>query len=833
MLDPRRLGRWGLPVAAAAVALVAVSLTVVGTHSWLAPPPEFVDVTPNSGLDAPMHTWESHHGEPEGLLDVLPPASPALGDPNGDGYADAFVPMPGYTNESLAELRDPRSKLFLNDGSTRSDERFLDVTDVAGLDVPQHAYAASWTDADGDGWQDLFVGGYGFANLYANQGNMTFRDATETAGIPQEGLVLGGAFGDVDRDGDLDLFLVRFTHADAASQPEGGLLDQEGAANALLLNQGDGTFAPVADAAGIGAIERRSTSASIVDVDGDGRNDVYVTNYGQPATLWLNEGDGTFTEAADAAGLADGEQATCQAWSDVDRDTDLDLFVAHQEGVEDGLFLDQGDGTYERAEDVGLSATTRGTGWGCAASDFDNDADVDLFVAHSEATGEQAQRPIVLANQLYDEGVFRFEDVTDEAGDNDRTVEGQAGTLNESRAASGLAMHDVNVDLEAAADVVTTNHDVDRARLYRSWGFAGGWAGGNGDFLRVWLEADGANTPATGAQVTVEAGDLTLVKQAGASMSWGAQSATELVFGLSKSEEAGFERFKDLSLEVAWPDGSTDRYEDVWSPDASTLISQTDGYRNDTLAPRPSLSLVEGEAGERGWYTSNVTLQLTARDTFAANNIATGTASLAYSLDGETWHTVEDPALGVALSFDGNGTHPLWVRTVDEAGNEAVTVYPIRIDTDEPTGQLEAPLPGEVYAQGDKVAEDGTLAETGRSTVLAPSGSPLEDLGADHQPVRVTAGDATGGVHHVQYRVFRADTPGTPVMEADVVREPFTWRWPVQTLAAGEYLLEASVEDPAGHARVLETRVDVVPTTPAGWTATVEDGPSPVRPGNG
>lgn len=810
-----------------------MTFTVQAGHGgWHSPPPEFPDTTDGSGLFAPIHTWEPRHGEPEGLLDVLPPGSPAIADVNHDGFPDGFVPNPGYTNDTLQELREPRSRLFVNVDSDRTTETFHDVTDVSGIDVTEPAYTAAWGDATGDGWEDLLVAGYGFATLYEHNGNATFTDTTDATGIPQDGLVLGAAWGDADADGDLDLFLARYTPtaADGSEQPVGGLDDQPGVSNVLLENDGDGTFTPVSEQAGIDAIERRSTTASFVDVDTDGHLDVYVTNHGQPNTYWHNDGDGTFTEQAAQAGVADPHDNWCQAWADFDRDGRLDLYTAREAGVSDGLFLTNGtDGFSDRSGELGLDATERGTGWGCAALDYDNDADTDLAVAHSNTTGDQEQRPLLLRNLAYEnDGELGFVDNMTEAGDGSPEHD-SSSTFADARAASGLAVAELNLDDEAALDLVTTNHALDRARVFRSIGWAGGWSGGNGDFLRVHLQGTSDNALGLGATVELEAGELHLTRQAGAGASMGTTTGTSpLLFGLSKYYEQGFERSEDITLTVTWPNGDVDRYNDTFSSDAATRLVQGQGYENDTLAPRPILSLVDGEVGNPGWYTSpNVTLAFTAEDEFRAGSQATGVASLAYSYDGEDWTTV-DPDAGVELTFEGEGTHPLWLRTTDEAGNTAVVLRPVRIDATPPTGEIIDPAPGAVYVQGEEISATGDSAGSNRAIVLAPRS--LDGVaGEQTQPVRTNASDEQG-IRSVSYQLVRGDQRPVEDHAAETTRAPYLWAWPAHEVAAGEYTLETTIEDLAGNTAVLEPRVLVLPTTYAGLNQTAEQGPSPPRP---
>jgi hypothetical protein len=822
-LEPiRRQSERSAILALATLVALGIGAGTAAASAWQPPPPVFPDVTADSGIEAPMHTWEPRQGPPEGLLDRLPPASPAVGDVNDDGYADVFLPVPGYADDELQAERDTRSRLLLNDHSPRDDETFLEVTDVAGLDVDDHAYAASWTDVEDDGDLDLLVAGYGFVRLLVQGEDMTFEVAGAEAGLPQDGLVTGASWGDVDADGDLDLFLTRYTTT-AGDQPAGRPGEVPGARNALLLDTADG-FQEATDAAGFDTA-RRSTGAALVDVDVDGDLDVHVTNDGEANTLWINQGHGTFAERAEAHGVDDEGASTCQVWSDLDADGDLDLLVGNGAGEAASLHLATGDGFAPAPDVPGLEATVEDRTWGCGAADFDNDADVDVLLANSETTDPQGQRLLLLENEAWR---FPEEPGLASLGPLAFNATHAIGDLGDRRATSGIALHDFNLDGESAVDVLTTNHDLDRARLFRSVGWQGGWAGGNGEFLRVWLEGpDGGKAPAVGARVTVEAGQVSTTKLAGAGSSWGGGSLTELVFGLGKPERHGYDGQGDVSVTVEWPDGTVETYPDVWSRDRATAIVKGQGYRNDTVAPKPSLNLIEGQEGDDGWYRSSpVTLSLTARESFAGGNRGTGIDTLAYSRDGENWTAVDSPSLGTRLSFAGQGTHKLWVRAADEAGNEAVTVYPVRLDATDPAASIRDPAPGAAYVQGERVASLGSPLGTHQSVVLAPQdAAPNPDGSRDL--VRTDAADATAGVEAVDYEVARVAPPPATFNDATRHREGFLWQWPVEEEPAGEFQLTATVRDDAGNTVDRTARVLVAPTTPSGLSATLDTLPGP------
>ena len=229
------------------------------------------------------------------------------------------------------------------------------------------AQTNAWADFDRDGDLDLFVGFRGAANrLYRNEQG-TFVDVAPALGIADEEETRAAAWGDYDLDGDLDLY-VGFATGETP--------------NRLYRNDVTG-FVDVAAEVGVaqGGVTRQP---AFVDYDGDLDVDLFVAFRDRPNALFRNDG-GTFTDVTESSGIGDPRRTVGAAWFDMDGDADLDLFVANQNGDEDGLYRNLGDGTFEDvAATLGMSQPGRGEEMGSvgtAVSDFDNDGDLDLFVA--------------------------------------------------------------------------------------------------------------------------------------------------------------------------------------------------------------------------------------------------------------------------------------------------------------------------------------------------------------------------------------------------------------------------------------------------------------------
>jgi hypothetical protein len=229
------------------------------------------------------------------------------------------------------------------------------------------AQSNAWADYDGDGDLDLFVGFRGAPNRLYRNDEGAFTDVAGEVGLAVQEETRASAWGDWDGDGDLDLYV--------------GFADL-GIPNRLYRNEG-GRFVDVADEVGV-AVGGTTRQPAFVDYDGDGDLDLFVAFRDKPNHLFRNDG-ARFSDVTEASGIGDPRRTVGVAWFDMDGDADLDAFVANQNGDEDGVFINQGDGTFiDRAADLGMSQPGRPEALGSvgtAVADYDNDGDLDLLVA--------------------------------------------------------------------------------------------------------------------------------------------------------------------------------------------------------------------------------------------------------------------------------------------------------------------------------------------------------------------------------------------------------------------------------------------------------------------
>lgn len=323
----------------------------------------------------------------------------ALVDLTGDDRPDIYLvngaTLPGAPPEKLTDA------FYRNNG----DGTFTDATSTSGLNDPRYGMGVCAGDYDGDGRLDLYVTNVGRNTLYRNRGDGTFEDVTTRAGVGAGGFSTGAAFADYDGDGDLDLYVARYvTWSPESDRPctaaDGARMVRvycrpsvyPPAQGILYRNNGNGSFTDVTSRAGLG-LPGRSLGVLWSDVDEDGDPDLFVANDMGSNFLFINQGNGRFTEEGLSRGVAVGEGGRAQASMgvvsfDYDGDGHLDLGCTNFSGEYLALYRNLGDGSFEDVSGesglVGLTAPY--VGFGVLAPDLDLDGHPDLFVANGHVT---------------------------------------------------------------------------------------------------------------------------------------------------------------------------------------------------------------------------------------------------------------------------------------------------------------------------------------------------------------------------------------------------------------------------------------------------------------
>ena len=326
----------------------------------------------------------------------------ALLDYNNDGLLDIFLVNSGYLSQSMhpPEIFERSLPKYWNRLYRQSrDGSFTDVTEAAGLAAignGNYGMGVAVGDYDNDGYPDLYVTNYGKNVLYHNNRNGTFTDVTAKAGVAAGGWSVSAGFFDYDNDGHLDLFVTRYMQWDTQNNKScGGKWHTycppgvfPATTNILYHNNGDGTFTDVSQRSGIAAKAGRSLGVAFNDYDGDGLPDIFVANDGMEQFLFHNNGNGTFTERAEEAGVNLSNDGSPYAgmgvdFRDYDNDGKPDIIVTNLAKQVYALYHNDGGGSFSyRSLQAGIATlSAASSGWGVGFVDFNNDGWKDLFVA--------------------------------------------------------------------------------------------------------------------------------------------------------------------------------------------------------------------------------------------------------------------------------------------------------------------------------------------------------------------------------------------------------------------------------------------------------------------
>jgi hypothetical protein len=245
-------------------------------------------------------------------------------------------------------------------------EQFTRITEGEIVNDGGSSQGVSWIDYDNDGYLDMFVSNLIWPSgqdnwLYHNAGDGTFEKMTGSFPGNDSGLSRTSTWGDFDNDGDPDCFVSNWP-------------DER---NFLYINEGDGSFSKVTSGEIVNEV-RGSPAAGWGDYDNDGDLDLFVANYG-PNSLFRNDGQ-DFTKITSGDIATDVSDSYSAAWADYDNDGDLDLFVtSNYVNLNNYLYTNNGDGTFDKVTGQNI-VSDGGESFGGSWGDYDNDGDLDLFV---------------------------------------------------------------------------------------------------------------------------------------------------------------------------------------------------------------------------------------------------------------------------------------------------------------------------------------------------------------------------------------------------------------------------------------------------------------------
>jgi enediyne biosynthesis protein E4 len=506
--------------------------------------PLFVDVLPSvSGI-----TWRHENAmSDERYLPETVGAGCAFLDYDNDGWMDIYL-----VNSGPCDFYEPATPLRNALYKNNRDGTFTDVTEQAGVPGGTFGMGIAVGDYDNDGYPDLFVSSYGRCILYHNNGNGTFTDVTDKAGLAAPGWTTSAVWFDYDNDGKLDLFVCSFvefglgTHVFCGDNKLGKRYYCiprvfKPTPSLLFHNNGDGTFTEVGHKTSIGRAMGKALGVVATDINNNGLMDLFVANDTVQNFLFANRGNGQFDEIglpAEVAFSANGQPRSGMGVDSADFDGDglMDLFVANVDQEMFSLYRNMGNEFFTDAAHVhGISQATRLlSGWGLKFFDFDNDGQIDLFLANGHPDD---MIEYYSANVKYKEPLLLFHNRDGQL----TNVSATAGPVfEESYPARGMAVGDF--DNDGRIDVLVSNNG-EAPLLLRNQ------AGQDHHWLGIRLQGTSCNRDAIGARLKWSAGGVTRERLKTNGGSYLSSHDPREVLGIGTNTKIDW-------LEIRWPQPS-------------------------------------------------------------------------------------------------------------------------------------------------------------------------------------------------------------------------------------------------------------------------------------
>lgn len=450
---------------------------------------------------------------------------------------------------------------------------FTEMGEATGIGLA-FSRGVSVADFNNDGFDDIFIARKNRPNaLFENNGDGTFEDIAESAGVDLVGDYNQSVWADYNNDGFLDFYLTT----------------ESGDENKLFRNNGDLTFTDVTSESGLG-ITDFTTVAIWGDVNGDGLKDLFVFLLREDDRFFLNNGDGTFSDYTAESGITMARLSMGATFIDYDRDSDLDLYVAHDGHAGNFLFENNGQGQFTDVS-VSTGIISDSEGMGVSVGDFNNDGWADIYLTNRlqnflfrNNEGESFTEVSTTAG-VGDEGmgwgvswldynndgwldlyIGNDSDYSDHAnvvyrnnGDETftRLFEGEAIAGDKGTYGTAIADFDHDGDLDL---VLANRGTVDRSELFIND------LDNDNHWLTVRLMTEGGDRAPVGTKVTVQTADTQFTRYVFAGTSWSADDSKALHFGLGTSTQIE-------TVTVTWPDGSLDEYDGLQVDKAYLLNS--------------------------------------------------------------------------------------------------------------------------------------------------------------------------------------------------------------------------------------------------------------------
>ena len=548
------------------------------------PEVEFKDLTKIAGIDFTHFSGKRSEQLPEDMG-----SGAAWIDYDQDGNEDlVIVNQSGPLTMTADEIKKSavHCELYHNNGNGT----FTNVTGVSGLNFHGCGMGVAVGDVDNDGFPDVFITAYGNNIFYHNNGNGTFSDQTKKTGLGEkQGFWTGASWADYDRDGFLDLYVCGYVkysrlnkqvinQRDNNEEPAGiNPLSFPSQRNLLYHNNKNGTFTELAVSAGVADPAGKSLSASWCDFNNDGWPDLYVANDVSDNVMFINNGNGTFNDVSHLSRVADYRGAMGLGVGDWDNDGDMDIFVTHWLAEENGFYINkliskeksannmQSLQFQDEAEKYGLGQVSLDD-VAWGTSFFDYDNDMRLdLLVINGSTNQQSDHP---ENLVPMKSRLFWNEGVDKGFAEVTSVSGEA--LSYENVGRGAAFGDY--DNDGDVDVFIVNN-CGKAVLLRNDG------GNKNNWLELKLIGTKSNRSAIGARIKVISGGVSQIREVNNQSSYLSQNSLTQHIGLAKNNKID-------TIEIRWPSGIIQHFQNIPINKRIEITEGVDSIKNLEKLPK-------------------------------------------------------------------------------------------------------------------------------------------------------------------------------------------------------------------------------------------------------
>lgn len=482
-------------------------------------------------------------------------------DYDNDGDVDIYL-LNGAALPGVEYKQAPVNRLFRNDG----DMTFTDVTHQSGLGDLGYSLGVAAGDWNNDGYADVYITNFGKNSAYQNNGDGTFSRIDDPVLECGEKVGAGVTMLDVENDGDLDIYAASYIKFGFNMRPPskfhgktvyGGPVLYPRETDDLLRNNGDGTFTNISEEAGISEFAEWGMATLGFDADRDGDTDIFVANDSTQNFYWENDGLGNFTESGLVSGLAFDRRGEPQGSMGVDiadfnNDLSLDLFQTAYENQLATLYENLQGGFFQDSSlRTGAGAGTHHhVNWGLCFADIDNNGTKDLFLAnghiHDNLDEFNDNSSFKVKNLVYaNTGRGKFVDVSSKAG--------TAMLVEES--SRGMAADDLDGD--GRIDFVIQNIRNSPTIIHNE--------STSGNYVQLRLIGMTSNRDAVGSQVIVRTATSKQILEVHSGRGYQSHYGSILHFGIGDETEI-------QEIEVSWIGNGVAKYQNIPINQTVTIV---------------------------------------------------------------------------------------------------------------------------------------------------------------------------------------------------------------------------------------------------------------------